>query len=78
VDLSFQKYHHPLQVLLTPPYNIWSMTQDCKIISSILVVGKDRVHGRHYKEKSNNLEFNTAKLSTYVRIRSIDGLRTSC
>ena len=75
VDLSFRKFHHPLHVLLTPPYKIQSKAQDCKTISSILVVGK---HGRHCKEKLNHLEFNTAKLSTYVRIRSIDGLRMSC
>lgn len=27
VDLSAQKSHHPLHVLLTPPYKIWSRIQ---------------------------------------------------
>ena len=44
VDLSFRKFHHPLHVLLIPPYKIWSKTQDCNTVSSVIVVRKGRVH----------------------------------
>jgi len=40
VDLSFRKFHHPLHVLLIPPYKIWSKTQECNTVSSIILVRK--------------------------------------
>lgn len=41
VDLSSQKPHRPLHVLLTPPYKIWFRTQIAKPLVLFLLYKKE-------------------------------------